>query len=53
MWVYQPGEKVPEKTRPATAREFAPGAGPLDAPPQPPRRQVGRRIDLLGREVRS
>jgi hypothetical protein len=54
MRVFEPGEKVPEKTRPATAREFAPGAGPLDAPPHPPRRQVGRRsIDLLGREVRT
>ncbi len=53
MRVYQPGEEVLEASRPATAREYAPGSGPLDAPPQPPRRQVGRRIDLLERVVRS
>jgi hypothetical protein len=54
MRVFEPGEKVPEETRPATAREYAPGAGPLDAPPPPPRRQVGRRlIELQGGGVRS
>ncbi len=50
MWVFEPGEKVPEETRPATSRKYAPGNGPLDAPPAPPVRVVGRRrIDLLGR----
>ncbi len=52
--VYPPGERVPAEARPATPRKCAPGDGPLDAPPAPPVRLVGRRrIDLLGREVRS
>ncbi len=50
MWVYPPGEKAPEETRPATPREYAPGNGPLDAPPAPLVRLVGRRrIELRGR----
>ncbi len=50
MWVFEPGEKVPEETRPATPREYAPGNGPLDAPPAPLVRLVGRRrIELRGR----
>ncbi len=44
MRVFEPGEEVPEETRPATPREYEPGDGPLDAPPPPPRRQVGRKI---------
>ncbi len=49
MRVFEPGEEVPEASRPATARQYAPGAGPLDAPPPPPRRQVGRRSIAGGR----
>ncbi len=41
--VYPPGEEVLEETRPAPPRKYAPGAGPLDAPPAPPVRLVGRR----------
>ncbi len=50
MRVYQPGEEVlPEETRPATRRKYARGSGPLDSPPNPPVRLVGRRrIELRG-----
>ncbi len=48
--VYKPGEEVLEEARPATTRKYAPGNGPLDAPPNPPVRLAGRRrIELLGR----
>jgi hypothetical protein len=52
--VFEPGEEaLPEETRPATRRKYAPGNGPLDSPhgsAPPPRRLVGRRrIELLGR----
>ncbi len=51
--VYQPGERVPEETRPAsfaTRKKYSPGKGPLDAPPPPPVRLAGRRrIAILGR----
>ncbi len=54
MRVYQPGERVLQASRPATPRQYARGSGPLDAPPAPPVRLVGRRrIDLLERVVRS
>ncbi len=53
MRVFEPGERVAAETRPATPRKYARGSGPLVSLPPPPRRQVGRRIDLLGREVRS
>jgi len=41
--VFEPGEEVLEETRPATPRKYAPGSGPLDAPPPPITRIVGRR----------
>ncbi len=47
MWVYQPGEEVSEEARPATRRKYARGNGPLDAPPTPPVRLVGRRRIIL------
>jgi len=47
--VFDPGEEVLEETRPATPRKYARGFGPLDAPPKPPVRLVGRRrIELRG-----
>ncbi len=50
MRVFEPGEEVPAEARPATPRKDAPGNGPLDAPPKPPVRLVGRRrIELRGR----
>jgi hypothetical protein len=45
LWFYRPGERVPpESSHAATPRSFEPGKHPLDDPPLPPRRQVGRRI---------
>jgi hypothetical protein len=45
MRFYQPGEEVLEETRPGSfaSRKYARGNGPLDAPPNPPVRLVGRR----------
>ncbi len=40
MRVFHPGEKVPEVARPATTHDKY---APLDAPPQPITRIVGRR----------
>jgi len=46
--VFDPGEEVLEEARPATPRKYAPGSGPLDSPPLPAVRLVGRRrIELL------
>ncbi len=43
--VFAPGERLPTPSTPAaTPRKFERGNGPLDTPPPPPRRQVGRRI---------
>jgi hypothetical protein len=49
--VYQPGEEVLEEARPASfaTRKYAPGNGPLDAPPPPITVQGGRRIITRGR----
>jgi hypothetical protein len=44
LQVFAPGETVPTPHAPAAAREFERGNGPLDDPPLPPRRQVGRKI---------
>ncbi len=43
LWVYQPGEEVLEASRPAPPRKYARGSGPLDSPPLPAVRLVGRR----------
>ncbi len=42
--VFLPGEAIPTPYAPAAERRFEPGRHPLDDPPLPPRRQVGRRI---------
>ena len=45
LWLYRPGERVPpESSHAAAERRFLPGHHPLDEPPLPPRRQVGRKI---------
>jgi len=51
LWLYRPGERVPPESShvPAAPRKHERGNGPLDDPPRPPRRQVGRRIIEYGK----
>ena len=46
--VFAPGETVPTPHAPAAERSFEPGRHPLDTPPRPPIRLVGRRKIELG-----
>ncbi len=41
--VFAPGEAIPTPYTPAAPRSFQPGRHPLDDPPRPPIRLVGRR----------
>ncbi len=44
LQVFAPGEALPQPHVPAaTPRSFEPGQHPLDTPPRPPIRLVGRR----------
>ncbi len=49
LQVFAPGEAVPHPYTPAAPRKHERGNGPLDTPPLPPRRQVGRRIIEYGK----
>jgi hypothetical protein len=43
LQVFAPGETAPAPYTPAAPREFEVGRHPLDSPPRPPIRLVGRR----------
>jgi hypothetical protein len=43
LQVFAPGERLPTPSTPAAPRSFEPGRHPLDDPPRPPIRLVGRR----------
>ncbi len=43
LQVFAPGETAPAPYTPAAPREFEAGRHPLDTPPRPPVRLVGRR----------
>jgi len=48
LQVFAPGERLPTPSTPAAPRRFEPGRHPLDTPPRPPVRLVGRRKIELG-----
>jgi len=43
LQVFAPGQAIPTPYTPASERRFEPGRHPLDTPPRPPVRLVGRR----------
>jgi hypothetical protein len=49
LQVFAPGETVPTPYTPAGERSFEPARHPLDTPPRPPIRQVGRRVIECGK----